>query len=99
MHDDAIDVCAGRRDLVFVKSKSGSAGPGLSVTNLSLPHPHVGLGRLERRALSVTNLPTPNLGPSRPERQAPSKIDVVNLYIGLEMLKSLLVSNFNQNPL
>ncbi len=35
----AIDVYAGRRDLVSVRSKSESVGPGLSVRNLSLPHP------------------------------------------------------------
>ncbi len=35
----AIDVCARRRDLVSVRLKSGSARPGLSVTNLSFPHP------------------------------------------------------------
>jgi hypothetical protein len=37
--DDAIDVYAGRQDLVSVRSKFGSAGPGLAVTDLSLPHP------------------------------------------------------------
>jgi len=62
MHDDAIDVCAGRRDLVFVKSKSGSAGPGLSVTNLSLPHP-------PRRARSAwTPGPICNKPPHPPPR-------------------------------
>jgi hypothetical protein len=37
--DDAIDVCAERRDLIFVRSKSGSVGPSPVVTDLSLPHP------------------------------------------------------------
>jgi hypothetical protein len=46
IHDDAIDVCARRRDLVSVRSKFGNAGSGLSVTDLSFPHP-------PRRARSV----------------------------------------------
>jgi len=35
-----------------VRSKSTSAGPGLFVTDLSLPTPHAGPGWPERRALS-----------------------------------------------
>jgi hypothetical protein len=39
VNDDAIDVYARRQDLVSVMLKSGSAGPGPAVTDLSLPHP------------------------------------------------------------
>jgi hypothetical protein len=39
----------------WVRLKFESAEPGLSVTDLSLPHPHAGLGRPERRAPSQTD--------------------------------------------